>query len=83
MEFLKNLTKFPKITRYGIVFLFAGWIWFFLTLYILLDEIPGRILIAGIGITILVFKGYDWARILCILFNSLIVIYVLFFVFHL
>jgi hypothetical protein len=83
MSFLKDLTRFPKKARYGIAFLVAGWIWFFLTVYVILGEIPGKIFAAGIGITFLVFKGYNWARILCILFNLLIVIYVLFFVFHL
>ncbi|MBW1616373.1 MAG: hypothetical protein JRJ49_07560 [Deltaproteobacteria bacterium] len=83
MSFLKNLTKFPKSAIYGIAFLIAGWAWFFFTLYILFREIPGKILIVGIGIIFLVFKGYNWARILCILFNLLMVIYVLFFAFHL
>ncbi|MBW1649087.1 MAG: hypothetical protein JRJ44_00150 [Deltaproteobacteria bacterium] len=94
MSFLKDLTRFPneafkyfekypKSARYGMVLLLTGWIWFFLTLYILLDEIPGKILVAGIGITILVFKGYNWARILCMFCNFVVVISVLCYVFYL
>jgi hypothetical protein len=80
---LEEFKKYPKSTKKGFLFLYVGWALFFINLYMLLQEVPNRILIIAAIICFFVIKGYNWARMLCLLCNVLIVIYASFFVVHL
>ncbi len=76
---MSHLKNFPQSTRQGVLFMYAGWAWFLSTLYIInlsevdISQIFGRMLIIGILTCFFVTKGYNWARLLCVIFSGIII----------
>ena len=75
---IKEFKDFPESVKIGLLFLFISWGWCFLTLYLYMyhppDEIPYRQVISGVAICISVLTIKNWARMLCILSNAMIII---------
>ncbi|RLC03484.1 MAG: hypothetical protein DRI57_29075 [Deltaproteobacteria bacterium] len=78
-EVMAKYNAFPNSVKNGVLFLFTGWIWHYMTLYtnFLKGEIPPRQLIIGVCMCFLVVmmtKKRGWARWLCMLSNAFIVL---------
>lgn len=77
-EIIFKFKALPDSLKNGIMFLFAGWIWYYISLYTnLLGEIPPRQLAVGLSVCFLIFMMIEkkkWARPLCILCNIFIII---------
>jgi len=77
-EIIFKFKALPDSMKNGIMFLFAGWIWYYISLYTnLLGEIPPRQLAAGLSVCFLIYMMMEkkkWARPLCVLCNVFIII---------
>jgi len=75
---IKEFEDFPQSVKNGLVFLFISWGWCFLTLYLYLydppEQIPYRQVLSGIAICISILTIKNWARMLSILCNVMIII---------
>ena len=75
------LNPFPNNAKKGVVLLVAAWAVFLLTLHTLYP--PGQyrtnILLIGVAMCFVVAKGYNWGRLLCMLANVMLDIYLCFF----
>jgi hypothetical protein len=72
---LAKFKSFPKSVRYGIILLVAGWLWNYLSLYLFFEgNVPWQQIVLGVTICFFVFKIKKWARVLCFLGNSFIIL---------
>ncbi len=72
---IRQFPTFPKSVKNGIIFLFAGWTWFFLLYtYFFKASIPPRQVISGILACYCILLLKNWARVLCILCNVFIIL---------
>lgn len=78
MPNLLNLPAFPKTVKNGILFMYAGWVCFFiLFLFVLKDPVEPRPAISGLLACYCIMMLRNWARVLCILCNIFIIIQLL------
>lgn len=75
-----DIKAFPTSVNKAFIFLVAGWVWHFFSLYQYLHpgEIQTRQVISCLVICILTARVLNWARVLCILCNILIIVIYLF-----
>jgi sensor histidine kinase YesM len=75
-----DFKAFPASVKKAFVFLIAGWAWYFFSQYYYLNpgEIQPRQVISCLVICTLTARALNWARVLCILCNILIVVIYLF-----
>jgi len=71
------LDPFPSSAKNGILALFAGWIFFLISLYTyyLPGENPSKEVLVAIALCYVVAKGFNWGRILCLLANIMLIIW--------
>lgn len=75
---LMNLPAFPKTAKNGILFMYAGWVCFFvLFLFVLKVPVEPRPAISGILACYCIMMLRNWARVLCILCNVFIILQLL------
>ncbi len=78
-------STFPKSAKNGILFLLLGWVWHFLLLYMLMGSGLNiesqdwlRLSVIALLVCFFTIRVRNWARVLCILANALIIsLYVL------
>jgi len=83
-----NLNRFPRDVRYGLGLLLAGWAGHFVFIYLVFvagQETPeNKIVYQQVAIAAILgyflYHGKKWARVLCLLCNSLIIVLYLFFI---
>ncbi len=70
----------PQSVKSGLTVLGLAWVWHFITLYrfFLNGQIPGNQIVIGTLVCLFVFLMKNWARILCIVCNILIMLMYLF-----
>jgi len=70
----------PPSVKNGLTVLMLAWVWHFISLYhfFLNGQIPGNQIVIGLLVCFLVFLMKNWARVLCIVCNILIVFMYLF-----
>ncbi len=75
-----DFKAFPTSVKKAFIFLVVGWVWHFFGLYQYLypGEIQPRQIISCLVICILTARIINWARVLCLLCNILIVVIYLF-----
>ncbi len=77
-EKIKEFRDFPQSVKNALVLMFISWGWCFLTLYLYLyhppEQIPYRPVIAGVAICISILMIKNWARMLCLLCNVMIIV---------
>ena len=80
-EFIYHYRDFPKSVKTGFSFLIAGWVWLYLALYaiFLQGDISFKILIIGPLMCLAILKGVNWARMLCLLCNAMVIVWSLVF----
>lgn len=79
-EFIHNHRYFPPSVKTGFRFLIAGWAVFYLALYIILQNaIPLKLLVIGPLMLLTILKVVNWARMLCLMCNAMVILYALFF----
>ncbi len=80
-DIFTKFTTFPKSVQTGIILLVASWCWFYYSLYyvFLNQEISGKLLIVGPMICFAVFRIVNWARILCLASNAMVIVWCLIF----
>ena len=68
---------FPKSVKTGIVLLVASWCWFYVSMYyfFLNQEISGKLLAVGPMIVLAVLRIVNWARLLCLASNAMVIIW--------
>lgn len=73
---IEEFKAFPNSVRNAIVFLIAGWLWHYVSLYRYFygGNIPFRQIVIGVSVCFFVFRIRNWARVLCIVCNILIVV---------
>jgi hypothetical protein len=81
--FEKALAEFkesPPSVKNGFTVLVLAWMWHFITLYrfFLNGQIPGNQIIIGLLVCVFVFLLKNWARVLCLVCNILIILMYLF-----
>ncbi len=74
-DFITDFKKYPKSVHTALIFLYIGWAWFLMLLYMLVNEINMRMFIIALSMCILVIRRFNWARVLCLLCNALMIIY--------
>ncbi len=74
LNFMSDFRSLPGSLKISIIFLYIGWVWFFVTLYNILGELPARVFIAGVSACILAITVYKWGRILCLMCNTIVVL---------
>ena len=74
------LNPFPANAKKGVLLLVAAWAVFLTTLHTLYPSGNYRmnIVLIGVAICYVVAKGYNWGRLLCMLANVMLVIYLSF-----
>jgi magnesium-transporting ATPase (P-type) len=77
---IADFKESPRSVKNGLTVLVLAWLWHFITLYrfFLSGQIPGNQIVIGILICFFVFLMKNWARVLCIVCNILIVFMYLF-----
>ncbi len=77
-EKIKEFKDFPLSVKNALLLEFGSWGWCFLILYLYLyhppEQIPYRQAIAGVAICISILTIKNWARMLCLLCNIMIII---------
>ncbi len=70
----------PPSVKNGLTVLLLAWMWHFITLYrfFLNGHVPGNQIVIGLLVCLFVFLIKNWARVLCIVCNILIVFMYLF-----
>jgi hypothetical protein len=65
----------PASVKNGLTILIMAWVWHFITLYrfFLNGQIPGNQIVIGLFVCLFVFLLKNWARVLCIVCNILII----------
>jgi hypothetical protein len=73
---LDDFKAFPNSVRNGLLFLVIGWIWHYFSLYryFFNGNIPFNQIVIGVSICYFVFRIKNWARVLCLVSNSLIIL---------
>ncbi|MBI9084322.1 MAG: hypothetical protein JEZ11_12040 [Desulfobacterales bacterium] len=73
---IEEFKAFPNSVRNAIVFLVAGWLWHYVSLYryFYSGNIPFKQIVIGVSVCFFVFRIRNWARVLCIVCNILIVV---------
>ena len=75
---IKEFKDFPLSVKNALLLVFISWGWCFLILYLYLyhppERIPYRQAISGVAICISVLTIKNWARMLCLLCNVMIII---------
>ena len=76
VQVIEEYKSFPNSVRNAILFLFAGWVWHYISLYryFFRGEVPFNQIVIGLSICYFVFRIKSWARVLCIVCNILIVV---------
>ena len=77
-----SLNDFPKSVRYAFFFLLAGWCWHLFFIYAFFttaqDTVPTKMLYQQLAIAgmlgFFLYRAKKWARVLCLLCNTLIVL---------
>ena len=80
-DYLARIRAFPATVRKGILALIAAWLWFLFSLYIYFNftgELLWRLALTGVLICYFVMAVKNWARILSVLFSSMIGLYFIF-----
>lgn len=79
VQAIETFKNYPASVRNGILYLFSAWIWHYICLYLYFT--PGRIsldqLALGLGTCFLVFQIKNWARIITLYGNIIIVAFYL------
>ena len=72
---IEEFKAFPPSVKNAIIFLVAGWIWHYTSLYryFFNGTIPFNQIVIGVSVCFFVFRVKKWARVLCIVCNILIV----------
>ena len=84
---MTDLSEFPRPVRYSFGLLLAGWVGHFVFIYLAFvagREVPeNKIVYQQVAIAVILgyflYHGKKWARVLCLLCNSLIILIYLFF----
>jgi len=68
---------FPKSVKTGIILLVVSWCWFYYSMYyIFLDQnLSGKLLAVGPMIAFAVLRIVNWARILCLASNAMVIVW--------
>ncbi len=68
---------FPKSVKTGIILLVVSWCWFYYSMYYLfLDQnLSGKLLAVGPMIVFAVLRIVNWARILCLASNAMVIVW--------
>ena len=75
-EFIYNYRYFPKSVKTGFHFLIAAWAAFYLALYMILQNaIPLKLLVIGPLMFLTILKVVNWARMLCLMCNAMVILY--------
>jgi len=79
-EAIADFKESPQSVKNGLTVLVLAWLWHFITLYrfFLHGQIPGNQIVIGLLVCLFVFLMKNWARVLCIVCNILIVFMYLF-----
>ena len=75
-----NFKSSPQSVKNGFTVLVLAWAWHFITLYsfFLHGQIPGNQIVIGLLVCLFVFLIKNWARVLCVVCNILIICMYLF-----
>ena len=67
----------PNDVKNGLLFLYLGWLWFYIASYFfyLNGEIPWKFIAGGAVICVLVSQFKNYARVLCLLFNIMMILW--------
>lgn len=73
---IEKFKNFPPSVKKGILFLLAGWLWFYWSLYgfFLKEETPSQFIIIGVSVCTVVIMIKNWGRVLCLLCNVMIIV---------
>ena len=77
---LAEFRESPPSVKNGLTILVLAWVWHFITLYrfFLNGQVPGNQIVIGLFVCVFVFLLKNWARVLCIVCNILIILMYLF-----
>lgn len=77
---IADFKESPPSVKNGLTVLVLAWIWHFISLYrfFLNGQIPSNQIVIGLLVCVFVFLMKNWARVLCIVCNILIVFMYLF-----
>ncbi len=77
---IADFKESPSSVKNGLTVLLLAWVWHFISLYrfFLNGQIPGNQIVIGLLVCLFVFLIKNWARVLCIVCNILIVFMYLF-----
>jgi hypothetical protein len=68
---------FPKSVKTGIILLVVSWCWFYYSMYyFFLDQnLSGKLLAVGPMIVFAVLRIVNWARVLCLASNAMVIVW--------
>jgi hypothetical protein len=68
---------FPKSVKTGLVLLVASWSWFYISMYyfFLNQDISGKLLVVGPMICLAVLRIVNWARLLSLASNAMVIVW--------
>ena len=75
VQAVEMFKTYPGSVRNALIFLFSGWIWHYVSLYryFFHGDLPANQIVIGVSLCYFVFRIKNWARILCIVCNILII----------
>ena len=84
-DFFKKFDQLPQSVKAGVILLMVSWGWFFISMYFFFfnRSIPPelqRALLVGPMVCLAVFRLANWARILCLTSNAMVIIYFIYFI---
>ncbi len=79
-EAIADFKESPPSVKNGLTVLVLAWVWHFISLYrfFLNGQVPGNQIVIGLLVCFFVFLMKNWARVLCIVCNILIIFMYLF-----
>jgi len=80
-DIFTKFTTFPKSVKSGIILLVVSWAWFYYSMYYIFlgQDISYKLLAVGPMICFAVFRIVNWARVLCLASNAMLIAYCLVF----
>jgi len=80
-DIFTKFTTFPKSVKTGIILLVVSWCWFYYSMYYIFlgQDLSNKLLAVGPMICFAVFRIVNWARVLCLASNAMLIAYCLIF----